>query len=157
MAIFLVSRRAALALAGAAVVIKAMPGFAETRPKIVVYKDPKCGCCTKWVKHLEEAGFPASVVETSDLRSMKQQLGVPDELGSCHTAQVESYVIEGHVPVGAILRLLREKPIATGLAVPGMPVGSPGMEGGAPEVYDVVLFGPEGRRSFGRFQGTDML
>ena len=84
---------------------------------------------------------------------MKTRLGVPDDLAACHTAEVSGYVIEGHVPAIALKRLLAEKPDATGLAVPGMPIGSPGMEGGTAEKYEVVLFGPSGRRSYMRFLG----
>ena len=82
---------------------------------------------------------------------VKARLGVPDDLAACHTAEVAGYVIEGHVPAAALRRFLAEKPNATGLAVPGMPIGSPGMEGGTPEPYEVVLFGPAGRRSYMRF------
>ena len=92
------------------------------------------------------------VIETSNLDPVKRRLGVPDELAACHTAEIEGYAIEGHVPAAAIRRLLAEKPTAKGLAVPGMPVGSPGMEGGEPEVYDVILFGPGLRRNYMRFK-----
>jgi len=120
---------------------------------VTVLKDPTCGCCTGWVKHLEGAGFTTSVIETRNLDPLKRWLGVPDDLAAWHTAEVAGYVIEGHVPAAAIRRLLQERPSATGLAVPGMPVGSPGMEGGTPERYDVVLFGPTSRRTFMRFVG----
>jgi hypothetical protein len=125
-------------------------GAAE--PTITVHKDPTCGCCTGWVHHLQNNGFTTKVVETSRLDPVKARLGVPNELSACHTAEIEGYAIEGHVPAGAIKRLLAEKPRATGLAVPGMPVGSPGMEGGEPETYDVVLFGPALRRTYMRFK-----
>jgi hypothetical protein len=82
------------------------------------------------------------------------KLGVPDDLKSCHTAETAGYVLEGHAPAGAILRLLREKPAAIGLAVPGMPVGAPGMEGGAPVTYEVILFGKDGRKTYARFNGA---
>jgi hypothetical protein len=92
-------------------------------------------------------------VEERDLDAVKQRLGVPADLTSCHTAEVQGYVIEGHVPSGAVRRLLAERLPAVGLAVPGMPAGSPGMEGGAPETYEVVLFGAQGRRVFARYLG----
>ena len=129
---------------------------AEPSPKITVTKDPNCGCCGAWVEHLTAAGFPVEVTETASVNGLKAKLGVPGELASCHTAEVAGYVIEGHVPAAAIRRLLAEKPQARGLAVPGMPVGSPGMEvAGAPaDTYDVVLFGAFGKRVFARFEGA---
>jgi hypothetical protein len=149
------SRRSALALLGtAAMGLGLVPaGAAEPLPDVTVHRDPNCGCCGGWVRHLQRAGFRARVIESGDVGAVKQRLGVPDDLGSCHTAEVQGYVVEGHVPATAIRRLLAEKPQAAGLAAPGMPVGSPGMEGGAPETYEVVLFGPQGRRTFARFKG----
>ena len=97
-----------------------------------------------------------TIVAATDLKSIKTCLGVPEDLGGCHTAEVAGYVIEGHVPASAIQRLLRERPNATGLAVPGMPAGSPGM-GGTPEIFEVTLFRPNERQSFGRFQGVERL
>ena len=87
------------------------------------------------------------------MQAVKIRLGVPLELASCHTAQIAGYIIEGHVPAPAIMRLIAEKPDALGLAVPGMPIGSPGMEGGAPEIYDVIIFGKEPSQTFGRYRG----
>ena len=123
--------------------------------QVTVTKDPSCGCCGAWVAHIESAGFPLRVVESGDVFSLKQRLGVPEDLASCHTAEMEGYVIEGHVPATALRRLLAERPVATGLAVPGMPSGSPGMDvpGVEPEPYDVVLFGPAEQRTFARFLG----
>ncbi len=92
---------------------------------MTVTKDTNCGCCGAWVEHIEAAGFPVSVVESSEVESLKQRLGVPAALYSCHTAEVDGYVIEGHVPAAALRRLLAARPLATGLAVPGMPAGSP--------------------------------
>jgi hypothetical protein len=147
------SRRRALALLGAVPLGIALPALADPPPAITVHRDPSCGCCGAWIEHLRQAGFAAEVVETRALEAVKQRLGVPAELASCHTAEVEGYVVEGHVPAPAIRRLLAQRPQAMGLAVPGMPIGSPGMEGGTPETYEVVLFGPQGRRTFARYRG----
>jgi hypothetical protein len=120
-----------------------------------VHKDPDCGCCAGWVRHLEAAGFTVTVEETADLEPLKKRLGVPDDLTACHTAEVDGYVLEGHVPAAAVRRLLERRPTATGLAVPGMPAGSPGMEGGVPQRYGVVLFGANSRQPFMHFVGTN--
>ena len=129
---------------------------AETLPKMVVTKDPNCGCCTGWVEHIRAAGFNVEVIESPEINRMKSRLGVPASLTSCHTAEIGGYVIEGHVPPTAIKRLLAEKPDGRGLSVPGMPVGSPGMEveGMEPETYEVVLFGPSGQRVYARYTGS---
>lgn len=151
------TRRAATAwLAVVPALVLARAACAANVPKITVTKDPDCSCCGRWIAHLNASGFDATVSESADLNKVKSRLGVPDELASCHTAEVEGYVIEGHVPAVAIRRLLAERPEARGLAVPGMPTGAPGMEaaGSAPQRYDVVLFGPFGRRIFARFEGT---
>ena len=152
------SRRALLA-GMAAMPLASAPLIARASqlPLVTVHRDPSCGCCGAWVDHIEAAGFPVRVIETSDLDTEKRRLGVPAELASCHTAEVSGYVVEGHVPAPAIRRLLSERPNATGLAVPGMPTGSPGMEipGVAPERFEVVLFGPAGRARFGEFIGGE--
>jgi len=109
------------------------------------------------VQHLQQAGFTVKTIETFDLKPVKTRLGVPNDLAACHTAQIGGYVIEGHVPAVALKRFLNDKPSAIGLAVPGMPVGSPGMEGGTTEPYDVVMFGPGGRRTYMRFVGDRAL
>lgn len=116
-------------------------------PMITVHKSPTCDCCSRWVTHLKDAGFPVTVVNTPDLNPIKVAVGVPAGMGSCHTAQVDGYFIEGHVPAQDIQRLLTERPAARGLAVPGMPVGSPGMEvpSGQVQPYAVHLVGPDGR------------
>jgi hypothetical protein len=119
---------------------------AAAGPEVTVYKSPGCGCCGKWVDHLKAGGFSVTVHDVQNVEPLKQRLGVPRNLGSCHTATVGGYVIEGHVPAADIRRLLAEKPRVKGLAVPGMPVGSPGMEqGNAKEPYDVVSFDESGR------------
>ena len=107
-------------------------------PLVTVYKSPTCGCCGKWVEHLRQAGLQVEVRETGNLDAVKQRLGVSRKLGSCHTATVGGYIIEGHVPAAQVQRLLREKPPVAGIAVPGMPVGSPGMEGPGGKPYQVV-------------------
>jgi hypothetical protein len=146
-------------LAAGALLAHSRPSRAEALPKIVVSKDPTCGCCTGWVNHLRQAGFSADVVETPEINHVKVRLGVPQDLASCHTAEIGGYVIEGHVPADAIKRLLSEKPMGKGLAVAGMPMGSPGMEmeGMAPDTYEVVLFGPSGNKTFARYEGARLL
>lgn len=119
-----------------------------SRPATVVHRDPNCGCCIAWADHLRAAGFPVSLVETTDMASVKQRLGVPAALASCHTGEIAGYVIEGHVPAADIARLLASAPAdIRGLAVPGMPMGSPGMESpsGRRQAFDVIAFGPTGR------------
>jgi hypothetical protein len=132
---------------------------AAAPPKISVMKDPDCDCCSAWAEHLRSSGFEVETTETTDLKRVKTRLEVPAELASCHTAQVDTYVVEGHVPASAIRRLLDERPRATGLAVPGMPIGSPGMEvPGTPDnTYEVILFAPTFRRTFARFKGVTQL
>lgn len=126
------------------------------QPKITVSKDPNCGCCTAWAKHLEENGFAVTLVDNPQINRLKAKLGVPSGLASCHTAETEDYVIEGHVPSDAIHRLLRDRPKLTGLAVPGMPIGSPGMEveGTPPDTYSVIAFGAGGQSVFARYHGV---
>ena len=131
-------------------------GAADALPKMIVTRDPNCGCCGAWVAHVRAAGFPVEVIEAADLAPLKVKVGVPENLASCHTAEVGGYVVEGHVPADAIKRLLTQRPPATGLAVAGMPIGSPGMEvpGTPPETYDIVLFAPGGQRVFARYRGS---
>jgi hypothetical protein len=128
-------------------------------PTMVVMKDPSCGCCGAWIDHVRAAGFPVEVIDSGEMDRHKRRLGVPAALASCHTAEVGGYVVEGHVPAAEIERLLAERPRATGLAAPGMPVGSPGMEVPemAPDTYDLVLFGPSGQSRFARYRGAERL
>lgn len=113
---------------------------------IHVYKSPTCGCCTDWVDHLEDNGFKVEVTETNDLNPIKIDAGLTPSLASCHTAFVGDYVVEGHVPANDIHRLIAEAPNAKGLAVPGMPAGSPGMEvGGRKDHYQVLMFNESGQ------------
>lgn len=114
---------------------------------IEVYKSPYCGCCTDWIKHLKQHGFAVKAHDVADASAYRAKLGVPDELGSCHTALVGGYAIEGHVPAREIRRLLSERPKAKGLAVPSMPLGSPGMEGPRSDSYEVLLIQAGGRYS----------
>jgi len=123
----------------------AMFGVAHAADTIEVWKDPGCGCCTKWVDHLQAAGFKVRTHEVNDMNAARARNGVPQALGSCHTARVGGYALEGHVPAADIKRLLRERPKASGLAVPGMPLGSPGMEADRTQTYDVLLFTADGR------------
>lgn len=113
-------------------------------PKVAVYKTATCGCCGKWVDHLKANGFDVEVSTVSETASYRQKYGVPPKLASCHTAVVNGYTIEGHVPAADVKRLLKEKPNAKGIAVPGMPMGSPGMEGPRSENYAVLLFEQNG-------------
>lgn len=117
----------------------------EGKTHVVVYKNPQCGCCGKWVKHMQDGGFAVEVRDMPDVDAIRTKLGVPAALGSCHTATVNGYVIEGHVPASDIQRLLSDKTPVAGLAVPGMPEGSPGMEGSHPQAYNVLAFSTSGR------------
>jgi hypothetical protein len=119
--------------------------------EIEVYKSPTCGCCSKWVRHLEANGFSVKAYDVQDVNSYKDRFGVPASLGACHTAVVEGYVVEGHVPAADIKRLLAERPAIKGIAVPGMPAGSPGMEAPVAEKYDVLSFDAKGEtKTFAR-------
>ncbi len=116
-------------------------------PSVTVYKTPTCGCCKKWSRHLENAGMRVTTIDLPDVGPLKAEHGVPSHLASCHTAIVDGYVVEGHVPAEDVLRLLDERPDIAGLAVPGMPIGSPGMEGPNPEHYVVLAFDARGATS----------
>jgi len=130
--------QAALALAGATA------GFAQTSDTVEMYKSPYCGCCGKWAEHMTKAGFKVQAHEVEDVPAMRKKLGMPDKLGSCHTAKVGNYLLEGHVPPDDVKRLLKEKPKALGLAVPGMPAGSPGMDVPNSPPYDTLLVQKDG-------------
>ncbi|MFN3567016.1 MAG: DUF411 domain-containing protein, partial [Burkholderiaceae bacterium] len=122
-------RRAALLALAAVALVPTIARAQRALPEVEVYKSPTCGCCKDWIKHLQAAGFRVKANDVPDTRSMRARFGMPSKFASCHTALVGGYVIEGHVPAREIKRLLRDKPDALGLAVPGMPVGSPGMDG----------------------------
>lgn len=116
-------------------------------PLVEVYKSESCGCCTAWVEHLEKNGFTVKATNVDSPGDYRQKFGMPEAMGSCHSAKVGGYAIEGHVPAADIKRLLKEKPKAVGLAVPSMPMGSPGMEGPRSDPYDVFLVNANGSRS----------
>lgn len=148
-------KRTLFALAAAALILggllwTASASPAEALPKVTVFKSPTCNCCYKWIGHLEEAGFEVDAREVADLAPIKDKLGVPGKLASCHTAVVDGYVVEGHVPADDVKRLLQERPEVKGIAVPGMPTGSPGMEvpGRAAQPYDVIAFGDDAEYVF---------
>jgi len=117
------------------------------KPTITVYKDPSCGCCKNWIEHLIKHGYRVDAKDSPNMAEIKHTLGVPDAVTSCHTAMVNGYLIEGHVPAADIDRLLVKKPHIAGLAVPGMPAGSPGMEGPRSEHYKVLSFDKNGKTS----------
>ena len=121
---------------------------ASALPSVEIWKSPTCGCCARWVQYMRQAGFSLTVHETDDMAAIKDARGVPDDLRACHTAIVNGYVIEGHVPAADVLRLINERPPARGMAVPGMPPASPGMDQAGPS-YLVILFGtPAGNRIY---------
>jgi hypothetical protein len=121
---------------------------------MMVYKSPTCGCCGAWIEHVEAHGFRVAVQNLPDITVAKRELGVPQELWSCHTARIGDYLVEGHVPAIDIERMLSERPAIAGIAVPGMPAGSPGMEvPGYSEAYDVYAFGSGGHDVFARHGG----
>jgi len=131
-------------LAVCTLVLAAPFAAADDPPTVRVYKSPTCGCCTKWIRHLERSGFEVEATDVRDVRPIKRSNGLPRGLDSCHTAFVGPYLIEGHVPAADIERLLEEAPEVAGLAVPEMPIGSPGMEGPNPVAYEVLAFDGDG-------------
>jgi hypothetical protein len=153
----IVTRRGAL-LGGASLAGLALTRATAAEPThIAVTKGTGCECCEGWAKHLRANGYNVSVTETDDLDAVKTKLGIPEDLRTCHTGQLGEYLLEGHVPAVAVANFLREKPQGMiGLAVPGMPVGSPGMEvkGAKLDEYSVILFGPASRRVWARFKGA---
>jgi len=141
------NRRHFFLSAGALAVISALPAMAAspTAP-VQVFKSPTCGCCGAWVEHMRAAGFTVKVTEVDDAPAERRRLGLPDRYGSCHTATVAGYVLEGHVPAAEVKRLLAARPVALGLAVPGMPLSAPGMDiPGRKDPYDVLLIGAAGQ------------
>ncbi len=137
-------RRIGRLMAAMLTLMIALAPLAASAAEITVYKSPYCGCCGGWVDHMRSNGHSVKTVDLEDLTTIKKMTGVGEELQSCHTAVVDGYVIEGHVPAQDVARLLAERPKAKGLTVPGMPIGSPGMEGPDPQPYDVLLFQADG-------------
>lgn len=131
---------------GLAAVIALIGGIAtaSAAETVAVYKSPTCGCCAKWVEHMRQNGFKVQTHDVADVSAERQRLGMPSQYGSCHSAKVGRYLVEGHVPAADIKRLLRDKTDAIGLAVPSMPPGSPGMESDRPVPYDTLLVRQDG-------------
>jgi hypothetical protein len=140
-----ISRRPLLA---GLMLLAAAPRAIAATPTLEVWKMRGCSCCAGWAKHFEAAGFMTKIQEVDDVGAVRAELGVPADLGGCHTSKVEGYIVEGHVPVAAVQRLLDERPTILGLAVPGMPLGSPGMEveGEPAEPFEVFAFSADGSR-----------
>ena len=126
-----------------------MAAQSATKPQMTVYKSSTCGCCEKWVEHMQANGFAVNAINVDDIDKVKHERGVPDAAASCHTAVVNGYIVEGHVPADAVLKMLKEKPAIAGIAVPGMPMGAPGMEvpSGQKEAYSIVSFDKSGKTS----------
>lgn len=142
-------RKPAAILSAAGLSLALGLGFSNAHAEpgtMTVYKDPNCGCCGAWIDHARAAGFDVEVKDTDQMHVVKGMFGVPEELASCHTATIDGHVVEGHVPADTLARYLEDTPEgAKGLAVPGMPIGSPGMEqGGYTEPYDIVTFEADG-------------
>lgn len=140
------TRRTLLAaLSLVALLVATASAQAPALTKMTVYKSPTCGCCAKWVEHMKKAGFDVTVTDTDNVSLIKAEHKVPSNLAACHTALVNGYVVEGHVPEDAIRKMLAEKPKIAGIAVAGMPMGAPGMEtDGVPQTYDVMAFDATG-------------
>ena len=141
----MITRRLTIGLIAAAV---ATPLGAKTRPAVAVHRSPTCGCCGAWANYLRLAGFPVTIINESNLAPVKLRAGLPESLHSCHTAFIEGYVVEGHVPIEAIEKMLASRPPILGIAVPDMPGGSPGMEvlGMKPEPFKVISFAKGGEQ-----------
>jgi hypothetical protein len=140
----------AVATLGVGFTVAAQPKPVSSRISAVVYKTPTCGCCSLWVDHLRANGFTveAKDVSSTEVRAVSKAAGLPENGTSCHTAKIGNYVVEGHVPAADIHRMLKEKPAIAGIAAPGMPMGSPGMDqGDAKEAYDVLAFTKDGKTS----------
>ncbi len=144
------TKRKASLVSGAIVIVTLvtiffLPGQESQAEDIMVYKSPTCGCCNGWVRHLQDNGFNVKTKDLSNVSPLKRELGVIPQHASCHTAVVDGYVVEGHVPAEDIKRLLKERPAVTGITVPGMPMGSPGMEGPYKDRYKVLAFDKTGK------------
>ena len=139
-------RRAILKLSSAALLamLAGAPPGAAAEPEMTVFKTPGCGCCEKWIEHLRAAGLEVKAKDVGNLDALRARLGVPRKLAGCHTATIDGYLVEGHVPAAQVLRLLRDRPVLAGISVPGMPVGSPGMEGPGGAPYNVLSWTRDG-------------
>lgn len=137
----------AAVFAGAAAFVTSGANALPPATRVTVYKDPSCGCCTKWTEAMRAAGFGIDARDTPNINAVKASLGVPDALASCHTGVVAGYLFEGHVPPDLIQKVLRERPPLVGLFVPGMPSGSPGMESPNPDRYDIIAVSRDRRQS----------
>ena len=148
-------RRTILAAAAGLSTLAVLPTRAASSwPAIDVFKSATCGCCKAWVEHLKAAGFDVRVTDVDDTTAARKRLGMPDAFGSCHTGSVGGYALEGHVPAADIQRLLKERPKVRGIAVAGMPLGSPGMEAERSQAYNVVLFDAAGKSTiYHRYPG----
>jgi hypothetical protein len=136
--------RHSLAAAALVAILAGPAGAWSAQPAMTVYKTPNCGCCIKWVEHLRAAGLTVETKDAGNLDALRKELGVPRKLAGCHTATVGGYVVEGHVPAEQVLRLLKDKPDLAGISVPGMPIGSPGMEGPGGKPYQVLSWRKDG-------------
>src|SRR5262245_39307211 len=139
-------------MTGVLLLSAAVVGQQQAKPKLIpmsVYKSPSCGCCSKWVDYMRKNGFDPKVQDVDNIGALKLKLGVREDVSSCHTTEVGGYIVEGHVPVESVQRLLKERPKIAGIAVPGMPAGSPGMEvpGGRKDPYNVLAFTSDGKTS----------
>jgi hypothetical protein len=132
-------------VAGALAALLAMAPAWSAELVVTVYKTPNCGCCVKWIEHLREAGLTVEAKNAGNLDAVRRQLGVPARRAGCHTATVGGYVVEGHVPASQVLKLLKVKPAVAGISVPGMPLGSPGMEGPGGKPYQVFSWSQDGK------------
>ena len=146
------NRRQTLRLVGTGMVaslalLAGRPASAAGLPTVTIYKNPACGCCGIWTKYLQARGYKTKVLMRDDMEPIKLRAGVPDDLATCHTAFIEDYVVEGHVPLPAIRKMLKERPKILGIAVPGMPAGSPGMPSVNAEPYKVIAFDADGEKT----------
>ncbi len=135
------------AVVGGAALVTSRAQALPPATRVTVYKDPNCGCCTAWNEAMRKAGFQIDVRDTPNISAVKASLGVPNALAACHTGVVAGYLFEGHVPPDLVQKVLTERPALVGLFVPGMPSGSPGMEGPSPERYDVIALGRDQKQS----------
>lgn len=137
-------RRTFLGVVAATAMTGSVTAIAAAAPNVKVYKSPTCGCCGEWVKHMRANGFPVTVNDVADVDAFRAKAGVPEALAACHTALVDGYVVEGHVPAADVRRLLAERPKVLGIVVPGMPASAPGMDSPRASPYQVLLLQADG-------------